>query len=77
MKLKTNNNVVVEYPFTNLDITFRCRCHKLLRKSALHDRIYEVSEIDQNEIISSKRHKCGRNKTKQSRSHPTGGGQSV
>jgi hypothetical protein len=57
--------VVITYPFSGNEIAWVCRCGKTLRRSNLHSgRIYVVSELDHNEIRSTRPHLCAKDKSK-------------
>jgi hypothetical protein len=63
MKNKTEVPVI-QYPFDNFTKAYLCRCGKTLRKSNLHNRIYEVSVMDNNEIRKTKPHICSKDLSK-------------
>jgi hypothetical protein len=64
---KIVNQVKITYPFSGTEQAFKCKCDTLLRKSNLHNRTYQVSEFNHDEIIKIKQHVCVKSNEKESR----------
>ncbi len=65
MKKKVSEPIVIQYPFDEYHMPYRCnKCDRLLRYSALHGRVYVVSELQTSEILSNRPHLCVKDRSK-------------
>jgi hypothetical protein len=65
VKKKVANQVEkVIYPFDEITKAYVCHCGTTLRRSNIHNRVYKVSSLDHDEILSNRPHICVKNKSK-------------